>query len=51
VRGERPDDDQRQRRHCRATDQTEAFPTPHDVTERITKESRAQAKKNGLVDI
>src|SRR4051794_34722254 len=46
VAGEGPDDDQRQRRRSRAANELKnAVPTPHDVTRRITMESRRQVKR------
>ncbi len=46
MTGERTDNDERQRRHCCAADQSKApRRTPHDVIRRITKESATQVKR------
>ena len=43
---EGPDDDQRQRRHGRPTDQSQGVScASHDVTRRITKDSQTQVKR------
>ena len=46
MAGERPDDDQRERRHGRPADQSKALSrSPHDVIRRIMSESDMQVKR------